>query len=251
MKRFITFLLLNFLTLTFVFSQVKQNIPDWINNFQEIEGKTSRVVVIKGEYGSTVEKAEAKAIQALKDKERVNDGEYRVIDKFIAYNSDRTWAYCYLLAQVCKKNSKCDQWEQVELSTTKYPFSARCFVPGMAQIYKGSAGKGGAIIAAEIVGVAGIVTSFSMKAAHDAYLYDPKGLSMQDIDYHDRSSNMWANIGYGSIAFTAAMYIYNIIDGAVAPGKKHIQIGSKAYDLSFTPTATMQGDFGFAAKLNF
>ena len=249
MKRIILLLLLCISTLPFAFCQVKLDVPNWITDFNEIEGNSSRIVVVKEEYGRTVEIAEQKALQTLINKECRNGEDYRIIDKYITYNSDRSYAYCYLFAQVCKKNKKCNDWEHVELNTTKYPFSGRCFVPGMAQIYKGSAGKGGAIIAAEIVGVAGIVTSFSLSTSNfTAASMSTNGNRRNDLN---RIGNMWQNIGYGSIAFTVAMYIYNVIDGAVAPGKKHHQVGAKAYDLSFAPVVSLQGDYGFAARINF
>lgn len=234
----------------FAYCQVNRDMPDWVKNPDAyiVDGNNSKMFQMKifGETRKDVEKEFAQRMEEY--------GVYNIIgDPYWLNSDDNNWIYGYFLVQVCSKHKRCNNREHIKehinLSTTKYPFSARCFVPGMAQIYKGSAGKGGAIIAAEIVGIAGIVTSFSMSASHFAAA-DSSSDSYQ-INEYNRIGSMWQNIGYGSIAFTAAMYIYNIIDGAVAPGKKHIQIGSKAYDLSFTPTATMQGDFGFAARLNF
>ena len=45
------------------------------------------------------------------------------------------------------------------VATDKYPFSARVFVPGMAQIYKGSVGKGIGFIASEVALVGGVVVT--------------------------------------------------------------------------------------------
>ena len=133
------------------------------------------------------------------------------------------------------------------MNTTKYPFSGRVFVPGMAQIYKGSKTKGGIIIGAEVLGVAGIVTSFSMKASYEKLMQEDK----KHAASYSQSADLWQNIGWGCVAFTAAVYVYNIIDGAVAPGKRHIQIGSKSYNYALAPMATPRGDFGLAARLNF
>ena len=145
------------------------------------------------------------------------------------------------------KDLKCTNWERVEINTTKYPFSARCLVPGMAQIWKGSKAKGGSMIALEAVGVGGIVTSFCLKASYERLMEeDPK----YKQEYSDKA-DLWQNIGYGCIAFTAAVYIWSFIDGAVAPGKKHIQIGSKSYEYAFAPLANPYGDLGLAMRVKF
>lgn len=167
----------------------------------------------------------------------------RVIDEYIERIESGTYKV-YLLVQTAKNPSF--QLESVAV-TNKYPFSARCFVPGMAQIHKGSITKGGIIIGAEALGIGGIVTSFCMRASNLALIQqDPK----HKATYAQRA-NTWGNIGYGCIAFTAAIYIYNIIDGAVATGKPHIQVGSNSYDMAFAPMVTPQGDMGLAMQVNF
>ena len=244
MKRFFLLVLLVNLLFPFAYCQ-KNNVtkPDWAAKPIHLEGKTSKLVTLS-DYGITKEEAKERAFKSLKEGGRkLNDG-YRIIEEFWEFKGN--WAYGYFLVQVANE-LKCTQWERVELNTVKYPFSGRVFVPGMAQIYKGSKVKGGVIIGAEALGVAGIVTSFSMKSSYEKLMYEDS----RNLESYSQLADTWQNIGYGCIAFTAAVYIYNIIDGAVAQGKKHIQIGSKAYDLSLAPTATMQGDFGFAARLNF
>ncbi|MBR1516309.1 MAG: hypothetical protein IJ621_06150 [Paludibacteraceae bacterium] len=164
----------------------------------------------------------------------------RVLDEYV--EELRPGFYkVYLLVQTAKNPMY--NYEQVTI-TDKYPFSARCFVPGMAQIHKGSIAKGGVIIGAEAIGVAGIVTSFSMKASNEWLIKDdPKHAQT----YADRAY-MWQNIGYGCIAFTAAVYIYNIIDGAVARGQKRIFVNNT---VAIAPTVTFDGNAGIAIRYNF
>lgn len=164
----------------------------------------------------------------------------RVIDEYIEQLEPGRYK-AYLLVQTAKNPTF--NFEQVTI-TDKYPFSARCFVPGMAQIHKGSIAKGSVIIGAEALGVAGIVLSYSMKASDERLMQeDPKHMA----EYNARA-NMWQNIGYGAIAFTAAVYIYNLIDGAVAPGKKRVFVNNS---LAIAPIVTYDGNVGFAMKYNF
>ena len=243
MKKLIVVFLSIFMVSSFAFGQTNQTKPSWAANPIHLEGKSSKLMTIS-DYGSTKDDARARAFKSLEDGGRkLNEG-YRIIEEFWEFKGN--WAYGYFLVQVSNE-LKCTNWERIELSTTKYPFSARCFVPGMAQFYKGSMVKGGLIIGGEVVGVAGIVTCFSMKGSYEKLMVeDPKHKAT-----YSQNADMWQNIGIGCIAFTAAVYVYNVIDGAIASGKPHIQIGSKSYDLAFAPVATPRGDIGLAMQVKF
>lgn len=52
--------------------------------------------------------------------------------------------------------------------TGRYPFSARVFVPGMAQLHKGSTGKGLFFIIGEATCVGGIVATECMRSSYDS-----------------------------------------------------------------------------------
>lgn len=149
----------------------------------------------------------------------------------------------YLLTQTAKNPTY--QLESVTI-TNKYPFSARVFVPGMAQIYKGSKGKGASMIALEAVGVAGIVTSFSLQASY-------KNLMQQDKKHMSQYATMadtWTNVGYGSIAFTAAVYVWSLIDGCVAKGQEHIVV-KKPHNFAVAPTIDSFGNAALAIQYKF
>lgn len=245
MKRIVSLILLLVMLSPLAFGQVEKAKPEWAINPIHAEGKTSKLVTIS-EYGRTKESTKARAFKTLEDQgKKLNEG-YRIIEEYWEYTSD--WAYGYFLVQVAN-DLKCTNWEHVEMNTTKYPFSARCFVPGMAQIYKGSKVKGGLIIGGEALGIAGIVTCFSLKAQNERWAGESKKAT--DIQSYTDRADMWQNIGFGCIAFTAAVYIYNVIDGAIAPGQKHIQIGSKSYNYAFAPMITSRGDVGLAMQVKF
>ena len=95
--------------------------------------------------------------------------------------------------------------------TKKYDAStlgARPFCPGAAQIYKGNKKKGWAFIGLESLGAAGIVVSFAQISSYERLIKeDPK----HKAEYQE-SKDMWTNISWGCIAFTAGVYIVNLID---------------------------------------
>lgn len=243
MKRITILSLFVVLLFPFAYCQTGNAKPQWVSNPVHAEGKASKLITIN-EYGRTKESATVRAFKTLEEQGyKLNEG-YRIIEEYWEYTDE--WAYGYFLVQV-SNTPKCSDWEHIEMNTTKYPFSGRVFVPGMAQIYKGSKAKGGVIIGLEALGIGGIVTSFCMKSSYESLMQQDK---KNKADYSNKADT-WLNVGYGCIAFAAAVYIYNIIDGAVAPGKKHIQIGSKSYDYAIAPMMTTRGDIGLAARITF
>ena len=259
MKRIGILFLFSALLLPFAYSQVAKEKPEWVTKPIHVDGATSYLITIKA-FGYSEDDVRNQANKQIEQERKRNLGirskgadegsedgftyAYRIVDEY--WETDGAFAHGWFLVQMCKKY-KCDEWEHVEVETTKYPFSARCFVPGMAQIYKGSKVKGGLIIGGEALGVAGIVTCFSMKASNERLMQEDK--KHADI-YADRAGT-WQNIGWGCIAITAAVYIYNVIDGAIAPGQKHIQLGSKSYNYAIAPIVTTRGDLGLAMRVNF
>ena len=169
----------------------------------------------------------------------------RVLAEYVERHQSGPYPYTvYLLVQTAKNPTY--QVENVKISTGEYPFSARVFVPGMAQIYKGQTVKGALFITGEVLFVGGIAASFGMST-----YYKNKRNSTHDTGQKQTYTD-WANYaGYAGWAFVgaaAALYIANIIDGAVSKGEPFIEADGKK--LSFMPVATPYS-FGLAMNLNF
>ncbi len=173
--------------------------------------------------------------------------------KLYAICVDEYWEYKHGMYYVTRLYAKSELhgkpiFDEVEYNN-KYGVEGlvRSLVPGWGQIYKGSKIKGGLIIAGEALGIGGIVLSYSMKASYEKLMKeDPKHMK----DY-SRSADMWQNIGYGAIAFTAAVYIYNLIDAAVAPGARRVIVLPRQNALTIAPAFTTEGSVGLAMKYNF
>lgn len=128
--------------------------------------------------------------------------------------------------------------------TDRYPFSARVFVPGMAQIYKGSYGKGAVFITGEVLFAAGIATT------HYLYKYYEVKPSHNSAELKDNAR--WANTFKISrnvcIGGVVALYIWNIVDGAVAKGRPYVSVNNKM--MTFTPYFSTES-MGIALSLKF
>lgn len=132
------------------------------------------------------------------------------------------------------------------VATDRYPFSARVFVPGMAQIYKGSVGKGVGIIAGEVVLVGGVVVTECLRLNYAKKINMTHNSSLKNqYAYNANACNIARNVCIGGIA---AVYIWNVIDGIVAKGKPYVSVDGKT--LSFMPYATTE-DAGLAVNFTF
>ena len=131
-------------------------------------------------------------------------------------------------------------------NTEKYPFSARVFVPGMAQIHKGQVGRGVGFIVGEVAFIGGIVTGECLRQS-----YDSKVLTTHNIlfkkEYADKAK-ICAISRDVAIAGAAALYVWNILDGVFAKGKTRITVGEA--QLRFAPYITPETG-GLALSVKF
>ncbi len=112
----------------------------------------------------------------------------------------------------------------------EYNFSFRVFVPGMAQLHKGSTGKGLFFIIGEVALIGGVVACEGLRASYDSKINSTHNMGNRQ-DYISKADNM-QNLRNGFIAGAAALYIWNVIDGVVAKGKKHVGVDQR---MTFAP----------------
>jgi hypothetical protein len=138
-----------------------------------------------------------------------------------------------------------------KIITGDYGFSARAFVPGLAQFHKGSNLKGGLIIGGEIVFVGGIIVAENLRASNVSKINTTHNATDKQnyINNADNCETM-RNVMIGGVV---ALYVYNIIDGIASKGKKHAGVlGNNNF--SITPFAAPSVDGmtgGLALSFNF
>ncbi len=258
---FIIFCLL-FPCLSVMGQQTSKERPSWVDGFRE-EYQNSYLKSFSA-VGSTMDDARRKALQEVADeRSRATGRQYSIseINGVVTMSSsdDLTVAAqvvdewhevlsngaCRVDLLVQTKKNPMYTYEPVSV-TNKYPFSARAFVPGMAQIYKGSTAKGIVFIAAEVLAVGGIVAFEGLRSSYKSKINTTKDAKKQQ-DYIDKANNM-QNLRNGFIAGAVAIYAWNIVDAIVAKGKKHVEVGHVA--MRFAPYATFESA-GLAMNISF
>lgn len=161
-------------------------------------------------------------------------------------NGQQMYAYYALFAvSATKQMPHYDQF----FTTKSYGGAglARSIVPGMGQIYKGQVGKGTGIMISEAAGIASIIYCESMRSSyHNKMIEQPKFAK----EYHNKETN-WQMARNISIGVTAAIYVYNLIDAALASGAKRVVIKkSNRNDFSMRP-ANVYGNAGLALSFTF
>jgi hypothetical protein len=119
-------------------------------------------------------------------------------------------------------------------------------IPGVGQIYKGSAVKG----ACMLTGVAAcslgaLLCENQRKDYHNKMKEQPEFAKT----YNTKSKN-WETGRNICLGAAAAVYVYNLIDAAVAKGGRRVTVKSSSRTLSFQPTASFDG-VGMALICNF
>lgn len=106
-------------------------------------------------------------------------------------------------------------------------------IPGVGQMYKGSTVKGGIILGSAVVVGAGIITAESLRASYVKKMKEYP----QHLDFYNNKATTWKNVRNVAIGVGAGLYVYNLIDAAVASGRRRVIVSKgKSYNYSLVPT---------------
>ncbi len=166
--------------------------------------------------------------------------------EYISINGNRI-CECYALYMVAVSAFP-PVYDNIRL-TRHYGVSGllRSIIPGMGQIYKGSMAKGIGIMSGEALCIAGIILCESTRAS---YIRKMKEQPKHANTYNTKAAN-WETGRNICIGAAAALYIYNLIDAAVAEGAKRVVVTPhRPIRFSVVPTVVDNG-VGIGLALNF
>lgn len=227
-----------------VYSQER---PKWTNGYFE-EINNSYIEVVVG-FGYDLNDAKEKAIKQIIERRSLATGtdatvslennnvqitskkklvvNSRIIDEYYERLAPGEYKV-YLLVQTAKNPTL--KLEPVTVSD-KYPFSARIFIPGMEQIYKGSIAKGACIIAGEALCISGIILCENQRASYYKKMKEQPRFAKT---YNTKSDN-WKNGRNVCIGAAAVLYIYNLIDAVASKGARRVFIKKRNSELALLP----------------
>lgn len=119
-------------------------------------------------------------------------------------------------------------------------------IPGVGQFTKGSYLKGGLFLGGTAVGAAAIILCENQRANYAKKMKERP----QHFDFYRNKKSSWETGRNIAIGATAALYLYNLIDAAVAPGRRRVVVNKQPYQYSFAPVVTDTG-VGIGFAMNF
>lgn len=227
-----------------------QNKPNWATStYHEDLDKSYLEVVV--ESGKDKDDIINKAQNEIKRRRKLKVGaeDAWIKSGYIASyweNADRGRLTGYFLYQT--PNNPSYQTSDLEMvtSTDQYPFSARVFVPGMMQLYKGQKIKATTIIASEVLCIGGFALAQTEKNIYVKKIASTNNATLKK-KYADRA-NTFNNVSYGCLAGVIGVYAWNIIDGLVSRGAPYVSVDGKM--ISFVPYSTPEST-GLALTMSF
>jgi len=233
--------------------------PSWIDGYSNNLEK-SYIQTTTG-IGNTYDEALKKAIHnAIDNHSRFTEQLVKIEFKGNSYTvtgSDELRVKSMILDEYCERLGQNEYRVSIVTQTAKhplfdleravasdlYPFSPRIFIPGMAQIYKGSTVKGVSFIVGEVILIAGIVVCEGQRASFNSKIKTTHNPTLRK-SYIDDADQM-LNFRNGFIAGASLLYAWNIIDGLAAKGQKNIFVYSHN-NITLTPSGT-----GIVMNINF
>ncbi|MDE6768623.1 MAG: hypothetical protein K2J78_02735, partial [Muribaculaceae bacterium] len=104
-------------------------------------------------------------------------------------------------------------------------------IPGVGQFYKGSYVKGGLIMGGTVAGAVAVVLCENQRADYAKKMKEKP----QNYDFYRNKKSQWTTGRNVAIGATAALYVYNLIDALVAPGRRHVVIKNRSYTYGVNP----------------
>lgn len=191
-----------------------------------------------------IDKAEAEIKRRRKLKVGNNDAWIK--SGYIAEYWENDYTKGYFLYQTQNDlNYQSSEIEKVT-STCQYPFSARVFVPGWMQFYKGQKIRATTIITSEILCIGGFAFAQTRKNYYVAMIGSTHDAAT--IQRYAANANTYKIVSYGFLVGAIGVYVWNIIDGVVARGTPYVSVDGKM--ISFVPYAAPE-TVGLALTMSF
>ncbi len=232
--------------------EAKLRLPDEVAYYMErnftVKGVTIKTTEVKHVYNNG--KLSSLEIEEINDTvytaaEKV-DVKLRVIDEY------KIGENVYFLCAIPNLNAKFIEYDKIAVTSSYggHGVWRSAIVPGWGQLYKGSKLKGGLIMGGTVATIGGIIVTDCVRSDYVRKISKTKSVEIKRA-YATKADHyaMGRNVCIGALA---ALYIYNIIDAAVAPGARRVVVKDrKDRRYSFLPSTTDDGGPALSAFMRF
>lgn len=155
-------------------------------------------------------------------------------EKFDDY-ADGFYEFNYWMLYAISEPNVVPQFDEFTL-TRRYNAAptAMSLIPGVGQIYKGQKTKGYVIMGTEVVLIGGIIYSFLEYNHFKDVANDHPGVKPS----YDSKATTYKQLGIFCAAAAGGLYLYNLLDAAICPGARRVEIHRKnapSMEMSFAP----------------
>lgn len=171
----------------------------------------------------------------------------RVVDEYWERDKGRYFVTDLYTVNDLKQSGNGSNSDNISL-TTSYGVAPMFYslIPGVGQFVKGNNLKGSIFLGTTALGAGAIILSENQRANYAKKMKERP----QHFDFYRNKKSSWETARNISIGVTGAIYLWNLIDAAVAPGRRKVTVNRRAYNYALTPVVYDNG-FGVAFAMNF
>ncbi len=137
--------------------------------------------------------------------------------------------------------------DRIRLTTSYGAGPVFCsLIPGVGQFVKGSSLKGSLFLGGTAVGAAAVILCENQRADYAKKMKERP----QHFDFYRDKKYKWETGRNIAIGVTGAIYLWNLIDAAVAPGRRKVVVSHRSYNYAFAPVVFDDG-VGVGFAMNF
>lgn len=171
----------------------------------------------------------------------------RVVDEYWEREKGRYFVTALFTVNDLTQPGNGSNSDRIRLTTSYGAGPVFCsLIPGVGQFVKGSNLKGSLFLGGTAVGAAAVILCENQRADYAKKMKERP----QHFDFYRDKKSQWETGRNIAIGVTGAIYLWNLIDAAVAPGRRKVVVSRRSYNYAFTPVVFDDG-VGVGFAMNF
>lgn len=171
----------------------------------------------------------------------------RVIDEYWERKNGKYFVTNLYTVNDQKQPGRGSNSDNIRLTTSYGAGPVFCsLIPGVGQFVKGSTVKGSVFLGATALGAGAVILCENQRSYYAKRMKERP----QHFDFYRNKKSSWETGRNIALGATGAVYLWNLIDAAVAPGRRRVVVSRRGYSYSIVPE-TFENGAGIRLALNF